>query len=121
LCVDVAGYKIMNVYKLPRSRFTPTAIPTFPHHSLYVGDFNCQHVNWGYNKTSDGESLDSWATSNNLGLLYDPKKTASISSHRWSVGTNPDLAFASFGQDSRLPDRRVLGKFLRSQHRKFPR
>ena len=51
LCVDVAGYKIMNVYKLPRSRFTPTAIPTFPHHSLYVGDFNCQHVNWGYNKT----------------------------------------------------------------------
>jgi len=34
-----------------------------------------------------------------------------------NVGTNPDLAFASFGQDSRLPDRRVLRKFLRSQHR----
>jgi len=60
LCVDVTGYKIINVYKPPRSRFTPTAIPTFPHPSLYVGDFNCQHVNWGYNKTSpDGESLDS--------------------------------------------------------------
>ena len=27
------------------------------------------------------------------------------------------MAFASFGQDSRLPDRRVLGKFPRSQHR----
>jgi len=27
----------------------------------------------------------------------------------------PDLAFASFGQDSRLPDRCVLGKFPRSQ------
>ena len=25
--------------------------------------------------------------------------------------TNPDLAFASFAQDNRLPDRRVLGKF----------
>ena len=47
--VDVAGYKIVNVYKLPRSRFTPTTIPTFPHPSLYVGDFNYQHVNWGYN------------------------------------------------------------------------
>ena len=31
--------------------------------------------------------------------------------------TNPDLAFASLGQDSRLPDRHVLGKFPRSQHR----
>ena len=49
LCVDVAGYKIVNVYKPPRSRLTPTTIPTFPHPSLYVGDFSCQHVNWCYN------------------------------------------------------------------------
>ena len=65
----------------------------------------------------DDENLDSWATSNNLGLLYDPRETVSLSSHRWKVGTNPDLSFASFGQDSRLPDRRVLGNFPRSQHR----
>jgi len=117
LCVDVAGYKIINVCQPPTSRFTPTAIPTFPHPSLYAGVFNCQHVNWGYKKSSpDGESLDSWAASNNLGLLYNLKETASFS-RRWNVGTNPDLAFASFGQDSRLPDRRVLGKFPRSQHR----
>jgi len=58
--VDVAGYKIINVYKPPRSRHTPTTIPTFPQPSLYVGDFNSQLVNWGYNTTSpDGESLDS--------------------------------------------------------------
>jgi len=50
-------------------------------------------------------------------MLYDPKEAASFSSHRCNVGTNPDLAFASFGKDSRLPDRRVLGKFPRSQHR----
>jgi len=117
LCVDVAGYKIINVYKSPRSRFTPTAIPTIPHPSLYVGDFNCEHVNWGNNKTSlDGESLDSWATSNNLVLLYDPKETASCASRRWNIGNTPDLAFAGFDQDSRLPDRRVLEKFSRSQH-----
>jgi len=115
--VDVAWYKIINVCKHPRSRFTPTAIAKFPHPSLYVDDFNCQHVNWGYNKTSDDESLDTWATSNNLGLLYNPKETASFFSHRWNVGTNPDLAFASFVQDSRLPERRVLGKIPRSQHR----
>ena len=118
LCVDVAGHNIIKVYKPPRSQFTPTAILTFPHPSLYVGDVNCQHVNWGYNKTSpDGESLDSWATSHNHGLLYDPKEATSFSSHLWNVGANPDLAFASFDQDGRLPDRRVLGKFPRSQHR----
>ena len=71
LWVDVADYKIVNVYKPPRSWLTPTTIPTFPNPNLYVGDFNCQHVNWGYNTTSpDGESLDFWATPNNLGLLY---------------------------------------------------
>ena len=118
LCVDVAGYKIVNVYKPPRSRLTPTTIPTLPHPSLYVGDFNCQHVNWGYNTTSpDGESLDSWATSNNFGLLYNPKEAASFFSRRWNVSTNPDMAFASLGQGSRLPDRRVPGKFPWSQHR----
>ena len=101
LCVDVAGCKIINVYKPPCSRFAPTAIPTFPHLALYVGDFNYQHVNWDYNKTSaDGESLDSWATSNNLGLLYNPKGSASFFFHRWNISTNSDLAFARFGQDS---------------------
>jgi len=35
LCVDV------KVYKALRSRFTPTAIPTFPYPTLCVGDFNC--------------------------------------------------------------------------------
>jgi len=118
LCVDVTGYMIINVYKPPCSRFAPTAIPTFPHPSLYVGDFNSQHVNWGCNKTSpDGESLDYWETSNNLGLLYNPKESASFLSHPWNVGTNPGLAFGSFGQDNRLPDKRVLGKFPWSQHR----
>jgi len=69
LCVDVAGYTIINIYNPPRSLFTPWAIPTLPHPRLYVGDFNCQHVNWGCKNTSPGgESLDSWATSNNLGL-----------------------------------------------------
>jgi len=111
VCVDVAGYKIVNVYKPPRSRLTPTTIPTFPHTSLYVGVFSCQHFNWGYNynmTSPGGESLGSWATSNNLGLLYNPKEAACLFSRRWNVGTNPDLAFASFSQDSRLPDRRVL-------------
>ena len=49
--------------------------------------------------------------------MYNLKETPSFYSHRWNVNNNPDLAFMSLGQESRLPDRRVLGKFPRSQHR----
>ena len=84
-----------------------TAISTFSHPSLNVGDFHCHHVNWDCSKTFlEGESLDSWATANRPWLLYDPKWAASFSSHRWNVGTNADLAFASVGQDNQLMDRR---------------
>jgi len=66
--------------------------------SLYAGDFNCQHVNWAYSTTSpDGEKPASWATSNNLALLQEPKEVARFSSHRWNVGANPDLTFGSVG------------------------
>jgi len=109
LCVDVAGYKIINDYKSPRSRLTRTAIPTFPYPCLYVGDFNCQHVNWGYSKPSlDGESLDSWAAVSSLKLLHNLKKVASFFSHRWNVGTKPDLALTSVGQDNHLSERCVV-------------
>ena len=58
LCIDVAGYNIINVFKPPRSWLTPMAISTFPYPSLYVGDFNWQHVNRGYKTYPDSESLD---------------------------------------------------------------
>ena len=41
----------------------------------------------------------------------------SFYSGRWNPGTNPNLAFASVVPNSRLPDRHVLEKFLRSQDR----
>ena len=118
LCVDVAGLKIVNVYKPPPSRITPVCLPVFPHPCIYAGDFNCQHIDWGYRTNSpDGENLAVWAANNSLALLYDPKGAASFRSGRWNTGTNPDLAFASVSADNRLPDRRVLGKFPKSQHR----
>ena len=36
---------------------------------------------------------------------------------RWNTGTNPDLTFVSVSPDSRVPDRRILEKFTRSQNR----
>ena len=117
LCVDVDGYKIVNVYKPPPTRLRTLDLPLFPHPCLYAGDFNCRHADWGYDDNSpDGECLAGWASINCLALLYNAKDAASFYSARWNTGTNPDLAFASVGPNSRLPDRRVLDKFPRSQH-----
>ena len=42
---------------------------------------------------------------------------ATFHSGRWNTGTNPDLTFVSVDRDKRAPDRRILKKFPRSQHR----
>ena len=118
LCVDVDGYKIVNIYKPPTTRLQVSDLPVFTHPCLYASDFNCPHVDWGYNTNSaDGDCLLAWASSNNLALLHDPKDEPSFHSGRWNTGTSPDLAFTTVGPDSRLPYRRVLEKFPRLQHR----
>ena len=109
--MDVDGYKIVNVYKPPPTRLRTLDLPVFPHPCLYAGDFNCRHADWGYDDNSpDGECLAGWASINCLALLYNAKDAACFYSGRWDTGTNPDLAFASVGPNSRLPDRRVLDK-----------
>ena len=92
LCVDVDGYKIVNVYKPPPTRLRTLDLPVFPHPCLYAGDFNCRHADWGYDDNSpDGECLAGWASVNCLALLYNAKDAASFYSGRWNTGTNPDL------------------------------
>ena len=52
LCVDVDGYKIVNIYKPPPTRLQVSDLPVFTQPCLYAGDFNCPHVDWGYNTNS---------------------------------------------------------------------
>ena len=116
--MDVDGYKIVNIYKPPPTRLQVPDLPVFTHPCLYAGDFNCPHVDWGYNTNStDGDCLLAWASSNSFALLYDPKNKPSFHSGRWNTGTNPDLAFTTVDPDSRWHYRCVLEKFPRSQHR----
>ena len=118
LCVGVDDYRIVNVYKPPPTRLQASDLPVFPHPVLYAGDFNFIDVNWGFRTSSaDGKCLVAWASLNGLVPLHDPKDVATFHSGRWSTGTNPDLAFVSVGPDSRVPNRRILEKFPRSQHR----
>ena len=118
LRVDVDRYKIVNVYKPPPIRLQVSDLPVFPHPCLYAGDFNCKHVDWGYDaNNADGKCLVGWANTNNLVLLHYPKDAASFHFGRWNASTNQALAFASIDLDSRLPDIQILEKFPRSQHR----
>ena len=57
-----------------------------------------------------------WESINSLALFFNAKDATRFYSGRWNTGTNPDLAFACVVPYSRLPERRVLEKFLRSQH-----
>ena len=118
LCVNVDGYRIVNIYKPPPTRLKASDLPVFPHSVLYAGDFNCSRVNWGYRTSSaDGEFLVAWASLNGLVPLHDPMDGATFHSRRWNTGTNRDLTFGSIGLDSRVPDRRILEKFSWLQHR----
>ena len=58
LCVDVDGYKIVNVYKPPPTRLQSLDLPMFPHPCLYAGNFNCRHADWGYDDNSPDD--ESW-------------------------------------------------------------
>ena len=46
LCVDVDGYRIINVHKPPPTRLQASDLLVFPHPVLYPDGFNCPHVNW---------------------------------------------------------------------------
>ena len=61
LCVDVDGYKIVNVYKPPPTRLQSLDLPVFPYPCLYPVNFNCGHADWCYDDTiPDGECLAGW-------------------------------------------------------------
>ena len=103
LCVDVDGYKIVNVYKPLPMRLRTLDLPVYPHPCLYTGDFNCCHADWGYDDNSlNDECLAGWASINCLALLYNVKDAASFYSSCWNTATNPDLALTSVGPNSRL-------------------
>ena len=44
LCVDIAGLKIIDIYKPPSSHLLIMSLPVFPSPCVHAGDFNCQHL-----------------------------------------------------------------------------
>ncbi|KAM3864710.1 putative RNA-directed DNA polymerase from transposon X-element [Diretmus argenteus] len=118
LVTKIQETSVVNVYKPPPSELSATSLPSVTAPAIYAGDFNCQHTDWGYNHTTpNGVALNDWASNTDALLLYDPKEPSTFFSARWNTTTNPDLAFAICRSNDAKPERRVLDRFPRSQHR----
>ena len=57
LCMDIAGLKIISIYKPPSSCLLTMFLLVFTSPCVYAGDFNCQHVQWGYRANTSNESV----------------------------------------------------------------
>ena len=118
LVTEVQETTLVTMYKPPPSELYTTSLPSVPAPAIYAGDFNCQHIDWGYKQTTkDGETLSEWASSAEAVLLYDPREPPIFISARWNTYTNPDLAFAVCRSCDPKPERRIIDRFLRSHHR----
>uniref|UniRef100_H3AFP9 Endonuclease/exonuclease/phosphatase domain-containing protein n=1 Tax=Latimeria chalumnae TaxID=7897 RepID=H3AFP9_LATCH len=107
--INVQGLHFINVYKPPPVQLQPITPPT-----VYMGDFNCQHTDWGYNySTANGEALCNWASQRDLTLFFNSQ---TFHSSRWSTFSNPDLTWWS-GSTTDIPTRSILGCFPHSHHR----
>lgn len=118
--VKVCNVHISNIYKPPSRSWLSSVIPSFEHPSIYAGDFNSHHQNWGYaSNDNNGDHLNSWSENKNLWLLYDAKERGTFHSARWRRDYNPDLTFVSTGKNLRplKSNRIVLNNFPHSQHR----
>ena len=92
LCVDVDGYRIVNVYKPPPTRLQASDLLVSPHPVLYAGDFNCPHVNWGHRTSSaNGECLVVWASLNGLASPPRPKGRGHLPFRPLEHWHQPDL------------------------------
>jgi len=96
----------------------PTLV--MPHQSIYIGDFNSQHTNWGYEIiNNNSEILYNWMDSENMHLLSNAKGRITFHSDRWNRSYNPDVCIVSKNKNliAIQAYRTVLNNFPRSQHR----
>lgn len=118
--VRVGGFHITNVYKSPQANWNDPVLNIQPHPALYAGDFNSHHSEWGYTTNDlNGETVNTWASLNELHLVYDAKDKKTFFSKIHHTETNPDLCFVSADSEG-FPlqvTREVLPAFPNSQHR----
>ena len=118
--IHYGGTTLINVYKPPNENWPSPPLPHVTHPTAIIGDFNSHHSDWGYRTNNKaGEDISTWASQNNIHLLFDPREKGTFFSARWKRDYSTDLTFVSKDNaDTPLySSRQVLCPFPKSQHR----
>ena len=118
LKVETTRLTICSIYKPPP---TPFQWPKIDNQNakplLAIGDYNSHNTIWGYDENdTNGESVEEWASSNDLSIIHSLKDKPSFYSARWKKGYNPDLVFVSSRHCTNF-DKEIGTPIPRSQHR----
>ena len=106
------------LYNPPPICLQVSDLPVFLHPFLYAGGFNCQHVDCGFDANSADGRIPDW-----LGKYQQfcptplPKRCRQLPLCPLEYKYEPGSCIRQIDSDSRLPDRQILEKFPRSQHR----
>lgn len=109
----------MNTYK-PPNKWETEALRLYEHPTLYVGDYNSHHQEWGYEANDEnGETLHDHIINNDLYLMYDPKGKGTYRSAKWKKDYSPNLCIISRKSLNEVPkaNKTVIDHFPHSQHR----
>lgn len=61
LTIQLGGLYLTNIYKPPKKSWPSPPLPYFPGDSMYVGDFNSHHHEWGYaHNDENGNKILEW-------------------------------------------------------------
>ena len=113
--IKVGSYSIANVYKPPSESWDTSApLPVLAHPTIYIGNFNSHHPDWGYDSEDVNDArLTEWAS-----LVHNSKQHRTFTSAQWQRDFSPDLCWLS-AVNSRLLSANciLLDDFCQSQHR----
>ena len=116
IIVELSGVIVHFMYKPPPEPFRLPALGQRNKPHIVIGDFNSHTTLWGYTTpNSDRESVEQWADSNSMSLMYNAKLLKSFNSAISKKGYNPDLIFVS-SNISDMCEKSVLNPIPRTQH-----
>lgn len=78
------GEHVVNVYKALAVSCLADVLSTYPHLSVYTGDFNSHHGNWRYIVNDNSEVLVDSAKEHGLHLVFDAKDRGTFRSVVWN-------------------------------------
>ena len=116
IVIKVCGTNLVNVYKPPAVTWPNPPLPEYDNTSIYMGDFNSHHNDFGYSHNDvNGNIIHDWILLNQYSLILSLKDPKTFHAHNTS-GTNPDLCIINEVETVESTKRQVFKGFPHSHH-----